>query len=124
MTLCNGCLRSASAMRHRNVIGPQVRKLRDRLGWSQEQLAAKLQLAGLDISRTALAKIESGKQGVLDFQVLYFRRVLKADSDDLYRPFDPLTPDFHERVRRFMGTPAVIIGTLLPTIFQVFENCA
>ena len=111
-------------MRHRNVIGPQVRKLRDRRGWSQEQLAAKLQLDGLDISRTALAKIESGKQGVLDFQVLYFRRVLKADSDDLYRPFDPRTPDFHERVRRFMGAQAVIIGAFVPTIFQVFENCA
>jgi hypothetical protein len=30
--------------------------------------------------------------------------VLKADSDDLYRPFDPRTPDFHQRVAKFMGT--------------------
>lgn len=111
-------------MRRRNVIGPQIRKLRYGRGWSQEQLAARLQLAGLDISRTALAKIESGKQVVLDFQVLYFRRVFKADSDDLYRPFDPRTTDFHERVTRFMGTQGVIIGAFLPTIFQVFEDCA
>jgi hypothetical protein len=75
-------------------------------------------------SAAALSKIESGEQTVFDFQVLYFRRVFKADSDDLYRPFDPRTPDFHQRVARFMGTQAVSIGTLLPTIFQVFENCA
>jgi transcriptional regulator with XRE-family HTH domain len=111
-------------MRHRNIIGPQVRRLRDKRGWSQEQLAAKLQLAGLDISRSSLSKIESGEQAVFDFQVLYFRRVFKADSDDLYEPFDPRKPDFHQRVTRFMGTQAVIIGTFLPTIFQVFENCA
>ena len=104
MTLCNWCLRSASAMRHRNVIGPQVRRLRDKRGWSQELLAAKLQLAGLDISRSSLSKIESGEQAVFDFQVLYFRRVFKADSDDLYRPFDPRMPDFHQRVARFIGT--------------------
>jgi transcriptional regulator with XRE-family HTH domain len=68
-------------MRHRNIIGPQVRRLRDKRGWSQERLAAKLQLAGLDISRSSLSKIESGEQAVFDFQVLYFRRVFKADSD-------------------------------------------
>ena len=71
---------------------------------TQERLAAKLQLAGLDISRSSLYKIESGEQAVFDFQVLYFRRVFKADSDDLYRPFDPRTSDFHQKVARFMGT--------------------
>jgi transcriptional regulator with XRE-family HTH domain len=108
----------------RNVIGPQIRRLRDRRGWSQEQLAAKLQLAGLDISRSSLSKIESGEQVVFDFQILYFRRVLKADGDDLYQPFDPRSPDLHQRVTRFMGTRAAIIGTFVSTIFQVSEFCA
>ncbi|HWL50957.1 MAG TPA: helix-turn-helix domain-containing protein [Chthoniobacteraceae bacterium] len=30
------------------MIGPQIRKLRYKMGWSQDQLAAKLQIAGLD----------------------------------------------------------------------------
>ena len=111
-------------MRRRNVIGPQVRKLRDRHGWSQEQFAAKLQLAGLDISRSSVAKIESGRRAVFDYQILYFRRVLRAESDDLFRLFDPRTPDFHQRVTRFMGTLAVLIGAFVSTILQVFENCA
>ena len=108
----------------RNVIGPQIRRLRDRRGWSQEQLAAKLQLAGLDISRCSLAKIESGRQAVFDFQLLYFRRVFKADADDLYLPLDPRKPDLHQRVTRFMGTRAAIIGTFVSTILQVLEFCA
>jgi hypothetical protein len=31
----------------------------------------------------SVSKIESGEQAVFDFQVLYFRRVFKADIDDL-----------------------------------------
>ena len=46
-------------MRHRNLIGPQVQKLRNQRGWSQEQLAAKLQIAGWDVSRNGLAMIET-----------------------------------------------------------------
>ena len=45
-------------MRHRNIIGPQVRRLRNQRGGSQEQLAAKLQIAGWDLSRNGVAKIE------------------------------------------------------------------
>jgi hypothetical protein len=41
-----------------NIIGPQVRKARYQLGLSQEELAARCQLADLDISRSTLAQIE------------------------------------------------------------------
>ena len=111
-------------MRHRNVIGPQVRRLRDKRGWSQERLAIKLQLAGLDISRSSLSKIESGEQAVFDFQVLYFRRVFKADSDDLYRPFRSSNAGLSSKGGKIHGNQVVSIGTLLPRIFRVFENGA
>lgn len=42
-----------------NLIGPQVRKLREEKGWTQRTLSEKLQVAGLDISRSSLAKVES-----------------------------------------------------------------
>jgi len=39
-------------MRFKNNVGPQVRRRRYALGWSQSVLAAKLQIAGFDISRS------------------------------------------------------------------------
>jgi len=46
-------------MRFHNNIGPQVRRRRYALGWSQTTLATKLQLSGFDISRSGVSKIES-----------------------------------------------------------------
>jgi transcriptional regulator with XRE-family HTH domain len=45
-------------MRFHNNIGPQVRRRRYSLGWSQSMLATKLQLVGFDISRSSVSKIE------------------------------------------------------------------
>ena len=44
-------------MRFKNNVGPQVRRRRYALGWSQSVLAAKLQIAGFDISRSGVSKI-------------------------------------------------------------------
>ena len=44
-------------MRFKNNVGPQVRRRRYALGWSQSVLAAKLQIVGLDISRSGVSKI-------------------------------------------------------------------
>jgi ribosome-binding protein aMBF1 (putative translation factor) len=41
-----------------NLVGQQVRKWRRKKGWSQEVLAAKLQLRGWNISRDSLANLE------------------------------------------------------------------
>ena len=68
----------ASARRHRNIIGPQVRRLRNQRGWSQEQLAAKLQIAGWDISRSALAKIETRLQWMRNYQLAYLLNVFRG----------------------------------------------
>jgi len=45
-------------MRFKNNVGPQVRRRRCARGWSQSVLAAKLQIAGFDISRSGVSKIE------------------------------------------------------------------
>jgi len=47
-----------------NVCGPQVSRLRVNLGWSQPQLAAKCQIAGWDVSRDIIARIELKKRWV------------------------------------------------------------
>jgi transcriptional regulator with XRE-family HTH domain len=72
-------------MRHLNVIGPQVRRLRSRRGWSQKQLAIKLQLAGMDYAtRGKVCKIESREVWVSDDDMLFIARVLGVEPNDLY----------------------------------------
>jgi len=41
-----------------NEVGLQIRKERERLGYTQEEFATRCQLARLDISRSTLAQIE------------------------------------------------------------------
>lgn len=45
-------------------VGRNIRALRMKNGWKQEQLAAKLQVLGCDMTRSALAKIEVGQRHV------------------------------------------------------------
>ena len=54
----------------RDIVGPQVRAQRCRLGWSQPVLAAKCQLAGWDISRDIVARIELRIRWVADFELI------------------------------------------------------
>jgi transcriptional regulator with XRE-family HTH domain len=69
-----------------NVVGPQIRRLRNQQGCSQTQLTVRLQLKGFDISRECLAKIEAKIHKVTDTQLLYFANVLKVGIADLYPP--------------------------------------
>jgi len=67
-----------------NVVGPQIRKLRGRLGLTQEQLAAQCQLAGLDISRSSLGQIESRLRYVSDEELIVLASLLGVTADQLY----------------------------------------
>lgn len=42
-----------------NLIGPAVRKFRNQKNWTQEALAARLQVEGWDVSRESVAKLEA-----------------------------------------------------------------
>lgn len=77
----------------RNVVGPQIRKLRSRLDWTQAFLAERLQLAGWDCTRSLLAKIEAQQVWVADFELLYFAKVLKVGLQDLFTNLEPLAND-------------------------------
>ncbi len=60
----------------RNIVGPQVRKLREKQGLTQPMLVAKLNLLGWDISRETLAKIESQIRWVADFELVCLAEAL------------------------------------------------
>ena len=62
-------------MRHLNIIGPAVIKLRVERGWSQEILAARLQCQSANVSRDMLASIETGRTQITDRHIMAFQKV-------------------------------------------------
>lgn len=67
-----------------NITGNQVRKLRNQFDLSQEQLSAKCQRVGLDISRGTLAKMEAGIRCVSDQEALLLAQALGVGVGDLF----------------------------------------
>lgn len=64
-----------------NLRGERVCEARMRMGWSQEELAAKLQLAGLQLGQMAVSRIETGKRVVPDFELPILAEVLRVSTD-------------------------------------------
>jgi transcriptional regulator with XRE-family HTH domain len=73
-------------MAYKNNIGPQVRRRRYNLGLSQAALAAKLQLAGYDISRSGVSKIEARLRHVDDKAMMFLADVLAIPIAELFPP--------------------------------------
>ncbi|UWO26095.1 helix-turn-helix domain-containing protein [Marvinbryantia formatexigens] len=66
-----------------NASGCKIRELRKKSNLSQEQLAAKLQLAGLNINQKAISRIETGDRVIPDFELLYISKVLSCSISTL-----------------------------------------
>lgn len=66
-----------------NISGAKIRSLRESADLSQEQLAAKLQLAGLNLNQKAISRIETGERVVPDFELLYFSKILGVPVQEL-----------------------------------------
>ena len=62
-----------------NICGQNVRKLREKLGLSQDQLAAKLQTEGLGVNQNSVSRIETGKRIVADFELKALANVFNVD---------------------------------------------
>jgi DNA-binding XRE family transcriptional regulator len=65
--------------RPKNIVGPQVRKLRDQRGLTQEMFAARCSVLGLELSRATLSKIESQLRCVADFELVILAQALKVE---------------------------------------------
>jgi transcriptional regulator with XRE-family HTH domain len=87
-------------MRFHNNIGPQVRRRRYALGWSQSTFATKLQLAGFDISRSGVSKIEARLRFVDDKELMFLGEVLKVPIQELFphREYPGRLCDFMEKL--------------------------
>ena len=65
------------------AVGQNVRKLRINALLTQDQLTAKLQLHGCDITRSALAKIEVGQRHLYVDEIIALCRILKCKYEEL-----------------------------------------
>lgn len=66
-----------------NICGTKIAHLRKELNISQRELADRLQLAGLDIDKNAIQRIECRKRFVTDIEIVYISKVLNVSYEDL-----------------------------------------
>ena len=66
-----------------NICGKNIAKIRKNMLISQRVLADKLQLAGLDVDKNAIQRIECGKRFVTDIELVVFAKIFEIAVDDL-----------------------------------------
>ena len=65
-------------------MGQNIRKIRIAKGFTQEQLSAKMQINGCDITRSAIAKIEVGQRHIYPDEIKLFKEILGIGFDELF----------------------------------------
>ncbi|MBQ9849772.1 MAG: helix-turn-helix transcriptional regulator [Clostridia bacterium] len=65
-------------------IGGRIRELREKSKLTQEQLSARLQVSGCDITRSALAKIEVGQRHLYPDEIKLIKEILAVEFDDIF----------------------------------------
>ena len=69
---------------YEKLFGGNIRRARETRGMTQEQVAAKLQLGGCDITRSALAKIEVGQRHVYPDEIRLLKEILSVSYNELF----------------------------------------
>lgn len=67
------------------AVGNNIRILREKRGITQDNLAAKLQINGCDITRSAVAKIEVGQRHLYPDEIILIKQILNVSYDDIFR---------------------------------------
>ena len=65
-------------------IGGNIKKLREKAGLTQEQVAARLQINGCDITRSAVAKIEVGQRHLYPDEIILLKEILSATYEEIF----------------------------------------
>jgi transcriptional regulator with XRE-family HTH domain len=71
-------------LKNANVVGQNVIKFRYQAGWTQEVLAARMQLLGCCITRDIIAQIETRRTTVNDKRVMFFAKVFGVEIGRLF----------------------------------------
>ena len=65
-------------------IGSNIRSLREKCGLTQEQVAAKLQVQGCDITRSSIAKIEVGQRHIYPDEIILLKEIFNVKYEDIF----------------------------------------
>ena len=68
-----------------NICGKYIAKFRTELKISQRELADRMQLAGIDIDKNAIQRIECGKRFVTDIEIIAFSKVFHKTFEELLK---------------------------------------
>ena len=120
----------------RNLIGPQVRRLRCAKNWTQEGFTAMLREQGWNICRQRVARIEACEAWVGDFEMLLIARTLGVEIKDLVPKImgdQPLYATISDllsgQVKRLMNPEEILVErgdaqlSLLPIGSDFVQNC-
>ena len=66
------------------AVGSNIRRFREKADITQEQLSARLQVNGCDITRSALAKIEVGQRHLYPDEIILLKKLLNVSYDDIF----------------------------------------
>lgn len=61
-----------------NIVGDRAQKMRIKLGLSQAELAARMQVQGVDIMQKGISRIELGERIVTDYEALALSKALRV----------------------------------------------
>lgn len=66
----------------KNISGKKLKELRKIAKMSQQDLAEKLQLEGIDLTSKEISKIENNNRLVQDFELFAFAKIFKVSADE------------------------------------------
>ena len=64
-------------------VGLNIRALREKSGLTPDQLSARVQVNGCDITRSAVAKIEVGQRHIYVDEIKLLKEILNVDYSDI-----------------------------------------
>ena len=65
----------------KNISGTVIRELRQKANLSQQDLAEKLQLLGIELTSKEISKIENDDRLVQDFELFAFAKIFDVSAD-------------------------------------------
>ncbi len=70
-------------LEYEKKLGSNIRNIREKRKLTQEELSAKLQTKGCDITRSALAKMEVGQRHIYPDEIKLLKEILQVSFDEL-----------------------------------------
>ena len=79
-----------SIVRRKNIIGARVREARKRNKVTQLELAAQLQVLGITMDRSGVAKLETYRRPASDIEAAAIAKILKVSVASFFEESDSL----------------------------------